>query len=441
MVVDDDPLVRESIQLVLEGEGHQILLCAGRDHAMVAASREVFDLALVDLQLGEDSGMDLIPDLIEKAPWMKVVVVTADTAIDTAVEAVHRGALEYLQKPLSPDSLRQSLVRVAELRSLQRRLEDLEGSVGRLSPERYLESRNPEMKRAIATARSVAGSDATVLLTGESGTGKGVLARAIHSWSPRKDEAFGVVSCPSLNSALLQSELFGHVRGGFTGAVTDKLGKIAATDGGTLFLDEVGDLPAEIQPRLLRFLQDQEYERVGDPETHSADLRILAATNMDMSKALEDGTFREDLFYRLNVIPIEIPPLRERTEDIEPLAEHFLGFYARKHGKSITGFSDAAKRTLTEYPWPGNVREMQNALERAVILAGSSKIGATAIPRGAESELDRLGVADGALPSLEGMEKRYIEHVLRVTESIEQAAEVLDVAPSTLWRRRRKYGI
>jgi NtrC-family two-component system response regulator AlgB len=239
----------------------------------------------------------------------------------------------------------------------------------------------------------------------------------------------------------LQSELFGHVRGAFTGAVSDKVGKIAATDGGTLFLDEVGDIPPEIQPQLLRFLQDREYERVGDPKTRTADVRVVAATNKDLAKAVETGDFREDLYYRLRVIPVEIPPLRARREDILDLAILFMTFYSMRHGKHVTGFTDAALRSISEYSWPGNVRELQNAVERAVILSGADRIGATLLPSGGGSALAPLGVTTEDLPTLEGMERRYIEHVLSVADSIERAAEILDIAPSTLWRRRRKFGI
>jgi len=442
LIVDDDKLVRDAVQLVFEGSPHYLLSCAGVDHALVAVTREMFDLAFVDLQLGEDSGLDLIPELLERAPWLKIVVVTGDSSIETAVKAVRSGALEYLRKPLSPDELRLSAARVAEVRALERKLEAIEQDVGHFSPQRYLDSRNADMKRALATAQKAAASEATILIRGESGTGKGVFARGIHEWSDRTSGPFGVVSCPSLTPALLQSELFGHVRGAFTGAVADKIGKIAATDGGTLFLDEVGDLPAEIQPQLLRFLQDREYERVGDPETRTSDVRVIAATNKDLEKAIEAGEFREDLFYRLNVIPVTIPPLRERMEDMHTLSELFVQFYAAKYGRRVTGFTEAAERALREYDWPGNVRELQNSIERAVILAGSDRVGATLLPQGGKGRLAQLGVASGDdLPTLEGMEKRYIEHVLEVTDSIERAAEILDVAPSTLWRRRRKYDI
>ena len=442
MVVDDDPLIRESVSMVFEGGPHYVLECAGADHARVAASREMFDLAFVDLQLGENSGLELIPELLDRAPWLKVVVVTADSTIETAVEAVRAGALEYLRKPLSAEELRQSAARVGSLRTLERRLEAIEQDVGHFSPTSYLDSRNAQMKRALSTAQTVAEADATLLITGESGTGKGVLARAVHQWSARKAGPFGVVSCPSLASALLQSELFGHVRGAFTGAVSDKIGKIAATDGGTLFLDEVGDLPPEIQPQLLRFLQERQYERVGDPQTHTSDVRIVAATNKNLERAVEAGEFREDLYYRLNVIPVELPPLRERKEDLPQLADLFLRFYAAKYGKKLTGFTEAAERSIREFEWPGNVRELQNAIERAVILSTTGRVGATLLPSGGSDEFGRAGITEaGKLVSLEDMERRYIEHVLESTDSIEAAAEILDVAPSTLWRRRRKYGI
>jgi len=442
MIVDDDKNVRQATQLVFEDTEYEVLPCANAEHARVAAQRKMFDIALVDLSLGEESGLDLIPELLEASPWMKIIVVTADGRIDTAVAAVRKGAREYLRKPLDAEDLRLSVDRMAEFRRLERRVEELETGTEGTSPESLFESRSATMQRAIDMASKVATSDAVVLITGESGTGKGVLARAIHQWSDRSDGPFGVVNCPALREELLSSELFGHVRGSFTGAVEDKVGKIAATDGGTLFLDEVGDIPVGIQPQVLRFLQDREYERVGDPAVRSADVRIVAATNHDLQQAVRDGSFRSDLFYRLNVIPIELPPLRERREDIPQLANLFLKFHAAKLGRKVADFTDAALRKLEQHDWPGNVRELQNSVARAVILAPTSRIGANVLLTGeAQSTLVPDAATPEELVTLEEMERRYIEHVLGRTDSIERAAEVLDIAPSTLWRRRRKYGI
>ncbi len=442
LVVDDEPLVREAIEACLAPLGHPVTPTGGADHARAAVARKRFDLVLLDLRLEDESGLDLIPELLEADPSLTIVLVTAHHSVETAVEAMRRGAFDYINKPISPTELEILVARVAERRSMRQRLQVLEDSARAATRLPMLDSNHPAMARVIATAQEVARTDATVLLTGESGTGKGVLARAIHEWSRRSSGPFAVVNCPSLSTELLRSELFGHVKGSFTGAVDTRVGKIEFADGGTLFMDEIGKLAMEIQPRLLRFLQDLEYERVGDPEPRQADVRLVAATNSDLEKEVAEGSFRDDLYYRLNVIQLELPPLRSRPDDILPLAESFRRFFAARYGKAIDGFTDEAVAALTSMPWPGNVRELQNAVERAVILARGPRIGANALPRGGGGLLDRLGASDPRdLPTLEGMEERYIRHVMEVTDSVEDAAEVLGVAPSTLWRRRRKYGI
>jgi NtrC-family two-component system response regulator AlgB len=279
------------------------------------------------------------------------------------------------------------------------------------------------------------------LITGESGTGKGVLARAIHDWSHRATHPFAAVNCPALSAELLRSELFGHVKGAFTGATDTKVGKIEFADGGTLFLDEVGLLVSEIQPRLLRFLQDKEYERVGDPKPRHADVRLIAATNRDLHEAVSRGEFRDDLYYRINVINISLAPLRARRDDIPGLAQSFVRFFGAKYGKPLEGFTDEAIELLRAQTWPGNVRELQNVVERAVILTRSTRIGTALLP---SSESPRPGIPGNdrsGLTTLKQMEERYIRHVLEVTESLDEAATVLGVAPSTLWRLRRKYRI
>jgi NtrC-family two-component system response regulator AlgB len=443
LVVDDEPAVREVISLCLEPDGHEITTIAGAEHARVAAARKRFDLALVDVRLGDASGLDLLPDLLEADPSLLVVMITAFASIASAVEAMRRGAFDYLSKPISAAELEILVRRVIERRRLQSRVWALEedAKAARLNP--LLETSHPGMARALAVARDVAATDATVLLTGESGTGKGVVALAIHGWSARADRIFATVNCPSLSAELLRSELFGHVKGSFTGATDNRIGKIEYAHGGTLLLDEVGELDADIQPRMLRFLQDREYERVGDPAPRQADVRLIAATNRDLAQAVADGDFREDLYYRLNVIQIEMVPLRHRPDDIVPLAELFLRYFARRHGRQLEGFTDDALAALRAHTWPGNVRELQNAVERAVVLERQSRVRLGALPRsGPDGPLDRAGLIEtGDLPTLEGMEKRYISHVLEVTDSVERAAEVLGVAPSTLWRRRRKFGL
>lgn len=442
LIVDDDPGIRETLSAVLERDGHDVVAVDNPGSAQSLVGKGIFDLAFVDMRLGAESGLDLIPQFLGASPWIKIVLITAHATVESAVEAIRKGAYDYLTKPFSPTHVRVIAERVSRQRSLERQVEALEDDRNRLVPAPTLRSKNAGMKRVLEMAERVAESDATILLRGESGTGKGVIARAIHDWSSRAEHPFSTVNCPSLGAELLQSELFGHVKGAFTGAVGSKAGRIEITEGGTLFLDEVGDLPGQIQPRLLRFLQTREYERLGDPRTRTANVRLVAATNRDLEKAVSEGAFREDLLYRLNVIAITVPPLRERPEDILGLAEHFLMFFQARHDRPRMTFSAPAEQFIRQYEWPGNVRELQNAVERAVILAVGGEVGPELFPQGMEmlasSHLPGVGQD---LVTLEEMESRYIQHVLEQTDSIEEAAETLDVAPSTLWRRRRKYGI
>jgi NtrC-family two-component system response regulator AlgB len=291
----------------------------------------------------------------------------------------------------------------------------------------------------VALARDVAASDATVLVRGESGTGKSMLARLIHQWSPRQSQPFGVVSCPSLSPELLESELFGHVKGSFTGAVRDQAGRIAACDGGTLFLDEIGDLPLTLQPKLLRFLQDREYERIGEGITRKADLRVITATSVDLETAMKDGRFREELLYRLNVFEITLPPLRERPQDIRLLSDQFLLFFARQNHRPLLGFSEEARLVLDRYVWPGNVRELRNAIERAVILCKTDMIEPSHLPLNLSPVLPPVNLGDPV--PIDKIEELHIRRVLAATKSLEEAAEVLGIDTATLWRRRKQYGI
>jgi two-component system, NtrC family, response regulator AlgB len=437
--VDDEVNIRKTLSLCLETEGHKVIPVSNFQDALTEASRKSFELAFVDLRLGVQDGLDLIPALLAASPWIKIVVITAYASIDTAVEAMRRGATDYIPKPFTPAQVMLAVHKVFEMRTLEQKLTALQEDLGRSHPEIDFSSTSPVMQRAINLARQVAPSEATVLLRGESGTGKSVLARAIHSWSKRAAKPLGIVSCPSFSSELLESELFGHIKGAFTGAIRDNHGRIAACEGGTLLLDEIGDLPPSLQPKLLRFLQEREYERVGDYTTRKANVRILAATNVNLEKAVKEGLFREDLFYRLNVIQIEIPPLRECPEDVAALAERLLIFYGRSNHHPFTGFTKEVLQALTEYHWPGNVRELSNVVERAAILCRTDRVGIDCLPTNLVPAGSTPNIGDPV--SLEKIEEQHIRRILASAKSLQEAADILGIDQATLWRRRKKYGI
>ncbi len=310
LLIDDDAQLRKSIRLVLEAMSHNVTEARNGPEAQEALGRHPVDMAFLDLRLGRDEGLEVLPELLRQVPGLPVIVITAYATIETAVEAMRRGAADYLPKPFTPDQLRLVLERLVRMRRLQLRVEALEQQVKAIVPEMDLETKDASMKEALEIAFKAAASEVTILLRGESGTGKGVLARAIHARSARAAAPFVTIHCPSLSAELLESELFGHVRGAFTGAVVDTVGKVRVAEGGTLFLDEIGDLPLALQPKLLRLLEDRRFERVGDTRTQVSNVRIIAATNHDLAAAIARGTFREDLLYRLNIMEVVVPPLR-----------------------------------------------------------------------------------------------------------------------------------
>ena len=419
---------------------HSVAEASTSDQALDLLGHRQFDAAFLDLRLGQDKGLDLLPALLQLSPGLPVIIITAYATIETAVEAMRRGAADYLPKPFTPEGIRFQLERVTRLRRLQSHVEELEEQVRAVVPEADLSTHEPAMQQVLDVAFKAAASDATVLLSGESGTGKGILARAIHARSSRAGGPFLTVHCPSLSAELLESELFGHVRGAFTGAVRDSLGKVAAASGGTLFLDEVGDLPPALQPKLLRLLQEKRYERVGETRTRAGDVRILAATNRNLEAETAAGAFREDLLYRLNVIEITIPPLRQRRQDILPLAEHLLGFFARQSGKPITGFTDEARAAIARHGWPGNLRELRNAVERGVILASNVEVGLADLPAPVGSP-PRPGIEVGSAVTLDDLEAEHIRRILASASTIDEAATTLGIDPSTLYRKRKRYGL
>ena len=444
LIVDDEPNIRKTLRVALEAMGHAVEEAATAASARAALARRPADVALVDLRLGTDSGLDLIEPFLAEVPRLAIVVITAHASIDTALDAMRRGAFDYLPKPFTPAQVRAVIERVGRVRGLRDRVEDLESRVRDEFPEAELDSPDPEVRRVLDIARRVAATDAAVLLRGENGTGKGVLARAIHAWSRRADGPFVTVSCPSLGAELLESELFGHVRGAFTGAVRDAAGKVAAAEGGTLFLDEIGEMPVALQPKLLRFLQERKYERVGEASTRTADVRLVAATNRDIEAAIASGSFREDLFYRLNVVELTLPPLRARTDRLD-LADRLLTFFARQNGRSLTGFTPEARGALSGHPWPGNLRELRNAIERAAILAEGPEVGLADLPeriaRAATGPGESAPPELGGPVSLERLEAEHIRRVIATSPSLDAASRTLGIDPSTLYRKRKQYGL
>ena len=440
LIIDDEANIRKMLTVCLESRGHRVTAVSNGKDARAEADRQVFDLAFVDLRLGTENGLDLIPPILGACPWIKIVVITAYASIDTAVEAMRRGATDYIPKPFTPEQVEIVTDRVATVRSMEQRIATLKEDLERLHPDVSFSSRHPGMQRAVELARQVAASEAVVLLRGPSGTGKTVLARAIHGWSRRADKPFGTISCPTLSPDLLESELFGHVKGAFTGALRDNPGRVASCEGGTLFLDEIGDLPLTLQPKLLRFIQDREYESVGDQRTKRADVRIVTATNTDLDKAVQDGRFREDLYYRLNVIQIDLPPLADRPDDVEALAKNMLEFFSAQNHKVLKGYSDTAITALRQYSWPGNIRELRNVVERAAILCTTDTVQVEHLPASVAPRIPPQ-VQLGDHVSLKTMEEQHIRRVVATTKTLQEAADILGIDQATLWHKRKQYCI
>jgi len=375
LVVDDDPVVRRSCERIL-GEMYDVTLAESGQAGLAALEPPAaFDLALVDLKLPDISGQDFLRRAPNCFPDLPIIIITGYSTIKSAVDAIKMGAFDYLAKPFGPDELEAAVEKALRQRRLQKDYRALQETLA----ERYRVSRligeSPEMARVLALIEQVAQTDTTVLLTGESGTGKELVARAIHFSSPRRDARFVAVDCGAIAPDLIASELFGHVRGAFTGAVADRAGLIQAADGGTVFLDEISNLPLDLQATLLRVIETREVRPLGTAEAATVNVRYIAATNRDLTAMVNQGGFREDLFYRLNVFPIRLPALRERREDIPRLAGHFLSLFAARMHKKIEDFTPEALDVLVQYDWPGNVRELSNVVERLVILCRGERIG------------------------------------------------------------------
>jgi NtrC-family two-component system response regulator AlgB len=438
LIIDDEKNIRQTLRICIEGMGGHVGEAASAQAALEAVGHVAYDVVFLDLRLGSQSGLELIPQLLAENPNVTIIIITAYATLETAVEAMRRGAWDYLPKPFTPAQIRHVLEKVVAQRSLSIRVADLETQLRSEAPDVDLATAAPAMRAVLEMISRAAQADVSVLFRGESGTGKGVLARAMHADSKRRGRPFVVVNCPTLSEELLASELFGHAKGAFTGAIRDQPGRVEIAEGGTLFLDEIGELPANLQAKLLRFLQEKSFERVGEARTRRADVRVVAATNRDLETDVKSGVFREDLLYRLNVIEVKVPALRERREDILPLAHRFLEFFARTVGRATCELSPSAERVLQDYAWPGNVRELRNAIERATILWPSTRIEPQAFPERIAGARDR-GPQLGGDFSIEEIERAHIVAVLTRSRSLDDAAAVLEIDTSTLWRKRKRY--
>jgi NtrC-family two-component system response regulator AlgB len=440
LIVDDEAGIRKTTRIAVETSGHTAVEAPNGTRALALLGEEAFDACFLDLKLGQDDGLEVLVRLLKAQPSLAVVMFTAFANIATAVEAMRRGAFDFMPKPFTLDQIRAVLVKIEKSSALQHRMRALEMQLADESPVVDLESPEPAMQRALEIAFKAAASPATMLILGPSGTGKSVLAREVHKRSGQRDAAFVTVNCPSLSRELLESELFGHVKGSFTGAIADTVGKVAAAEGGTLFLDEIGEMPLAIQPKLLRLLQEREYERVGEAKPRRADVRVIAATNRNLAEEVKAGRFREDLFYRLNVIGITLPGLGDRPSDLPRLAESYRKFFAAKLGKPVRAFAPAVLTAFAGYTWPGNLRELRNVIERAVILASGEAIELCDLPEQFGAAADPA-ITVGARVTIEALEAEHLRRVVAVSRNLDEAARTLGIDPATLYRKRQKLGL
>ncbi|MBE7541540.1 MAG: sigma-54 dependent transcriptional regulator [Bryobacteraceae bacterium] len=436
LIVDDDPVVRDSLGKWFESEGFEVEICPGAHHALERMAADRFDLALVDIKMPGVDGIELQARLKEADAEMPVIIMTGYASVETAVKALKNGAYDYITKPFDPDELVHLVSNAISHRSAAREVVRLRENLKQIFPETSLIGQSPAMKRVVELVETVAPTDATVLITGESGTGKEVVARAVHAASPRRFNPMVVIHCGALTETLLESELFGHEKGAFTGAQARKKGKFEVAEGGTVFLDEIADISLRTQTDLLRVLQEKEIVRVGDSHAVKVDFRAIAATNKRLETLVEEKKFRPDLYYRLNVFAIEIPPLRARREDIPLLANHFLQKFAEQMNRTPQKMAPRTLELVMDYDWPGNVRELENAIERALLINREPELQPEDFPFQASPVM----AAEGR--RLEDIEKVHIERVL--TESgwnLSRSARVLGIDRTTLYNKIKRYNL
>ncbi|RJR46425.1 MAG: sigma-54-dependent Fis family transcriptional regulator [Desulfobacteraceae bacterium] len=447
LLVEDERSQREMLADFLRKEGHQVFEAEDGEKAVLQLKANAFDLAVVDYKMPRLTGLDFLKEGKKINPEVDVVMVTAFGTIDTAVEAMKAGAADYLTKPIDLEELLIVIERIAEHRTLLKENEILRRELSeKMVGQENILYRSPRMAELINLAGRVAKSNATVLIQGESGTGKDLFARLIHHLSPRANRPMITVNCAALPETLIESELFGHERGSFTGAVQRRIGRFEQADSGTLFLDEIGEVPPAVQVKLLRFLQEGEYERLGGDKALKADVRVISATNRDLQALVKEARFREDLFFRLNVIPLKIPPLRERRNDIPVLLNHFVQHYAKRNAKPVSGVSHDARDLLMKYDYPGNVRELENIIERAVVISRGPVISLEDLPFGKE-QADSMAPSEeenkGTLrETLEDLERRMIQSAMEEAGSNQsQAAARLGLSERMLRYKLKKYDL
>lgn len=434
LIVDDDPVVRDSLGKWFESEGFQVEVCPGAHVALERMSHERFDLALLDIKMPGVDGIELQARMHDITPEMPVVIMTGFASVETAVKALKNGAYDYITKPFDPDELVHLVSNAIAHKRAEGEVVKLKENLQQIFPETSLIGQSPQMKRVVELVETVAPTDATVLITGESGTGKEIVARAIHAASPRRFNPMVVIHCGALTETLLESELFGHEKGAFTGAQARKKGKFEVAEGGTVFLDEISDISLRTQTDLLRVLQEKEIVRVGDSHAVKVDFRAVAATNKRLEKLVEEGRFRPDLYYRLNVFTIDLPPLRARREDIPLLASHFINKLSSQMNRQPQRLSAGAMDALMEYQWPGNVRELENSIERAMLISRTPELEPDDFP------FQTLKATQLGGRRLEDVERSHIERVLIETSwNLSHASRVLDIDRTTLYNKIKRY--
>ena len=436
LIVDDELVVRDSLARWFESEDFEVMTAASAPEALEQLARSRFDLALVDIKMPGVDGIELQQRLLQADPDLPVIIMTGYASVETAVKALKAGAYDYITKPFDPDDLVHLVKNAVSHRAATKEVAKLKENLTRVFPDTQLIGQSAAMRRVVEMVETVAASDATVMITGESGTGKEVVARAIHAASPRRFNPMVVIHCSALTESLLESELFGYEKGAFTGAQARKKGKFEVADGGTVFLDEISDISLRTQTDLLRVLQEKEIVRVGDTVTVKVDFRVIAATNKRLERLVEQGTFRPDLYYRLNVFNIDIPPLRERREDIPLLAKHFIEKFASSMNRTAPRLAPRTLELLLGYHWPGNVRELENAIERALLISREDDLPPEAFPFQVNPARPVYG------QRLEDIERVHIEKVLAETNwNLSRSARLLDIDRTTLYNKIRRYGL